>query len=206
MLLSHILGMFTHPDEEWSHIKKEHKNPLAVYGAYVGLLALISPICAYIATTQIGWRVGDGPLTMLTPESALPLCILTYVAMLVGVFGLGWAVDWMSKTYGSGHDEYFAYGIALVAYSATPLFLAGFALLYPDPTFNMIVFVAAMAYAGYLMYDGLPIVLGIEKERAIPFSGAILTVALVYLVVTRVGTVIVWNLGFAPQFVTAVGG
>ena len=47
-----------------------------------------------------------------------------------------------------------------------------------------------MCYAGYLMYDGLPIVLGIEKERAIPFSGAILTVALVYLVVTRVGTVI----------------
>jgi len=145
-------------------------------------------------------------VTMLTPESALPLCILTYIAMLVGVFGLGWAVDWMSKTYGSGHDEYYAYGIALVAYSATPLFLAGFALLYPDPTFNMIVFVAAMAYAGYLMYDGLPIVLGIEKERAIPFSGAILTVALVYLVVTRVGTVIVWNLGFAPQFITAAGG
>jgi len=202
MLLSHVLGMFTHPDEEWSHIKKEHKSPLLVYGAYVGILALISPICAYIATTQIGWTVGSGQLTKLTPESALPLVVLTYIAMLVGVFSLGWAIDWMSKNYGSHHDNYFSYGIALTAYSCTPMFLAGFILLYPEPIVNTLVFLAAAGYTGYLMYDGLPIVLGIEKERAIPFSGAILTVALVYLVVTRVGTVIVWSMGFAPQFVT----
>ncbi|MEY8264487.1 MAG: Yip1 family protein, partial [Bermanella sp.] len=94
--------MFTHPDQEWSHIKKEHKNPLLVYSAYVGILGLISPICAYISTTQFGWQVGSGQLIKLTPESALPLVVLTYVAMLVGVFGLGWAIDWMGKNYGRG--------------------------------------------------------------------------------------------------------
>ncbi|EAT13737.1 YIP1 family protein [Bermanella marisrubri] len=204
MLLSHMFGMFTHPDQEWAEIRKEHTQPTRLYIAYVGILALISPICAYVATTQIGWTVGDGNLVKFTQESALPLVVMTYLAMLVGVFGLGWAIDWMSKTYGSHHDEYYAYGIALTAYSCTPLFLAGFALLYPEPIFNMVVFVAAAAYTGYLMYDGLPIVLGIEKERAIPFSGAILTVALVYLVVTRVGTVIIWEYGFAPEFITVI--
>ncbi len=203
MLLTHAFGMFTHPDEEWVQIRKEHASPTRVYVAYVAVLAAISPICAYIATTQIGWQVGDGQLTKLTVASAIQLSVMTYIAMLVGVFGLGWMIDWMAKTYGSEHDDYAANGIALAAYSCTPLFLAGFAVLYPVPWVNMLVFLAAAAYAGYLIYDGLPIVLRIEEDRALLFSGAILTVALVYLVSTRIGTVILWSVGFAPQFVTA---
>jgi len=52
------------------------------------------------------------------------------------------------------------------------------------------------------MYDGLPIVMGIEKERAVMYGGALLTVALVILVSTRVGSVILWNLGLGPVFVS----
>ena len=203
MLLSHAFGMFTHPDEEWVQIRREHASPTRLYVAYTTILAAISPICAYIATTQIGWQVGDGPLTKLTAESAVQLSLLTYGAMLFGVLGLGWMIDWMANTYGSEHDEYAANGIALAAYSCTPLFLAGFAVLYPVPWVNMLVFLGAAAYAGYLMYDGLPIVLRIDEDRALLFSGAILTVALVYLVTTRIGTVILWSLGFAPEFITA---
>lgn len=201
MLLSHIPGMFTHPDTEWERIKDEHASPTHIYVAYIGLLALIGPICAFIATTQFGWRIGDGELTKLTVVSALQLNVLTYIAIIVGVFGLGWMIDWMSKTYGSGHDEHAANGIALAAYSCTPLMLAGFVSLYPVPWVNMLVYLAAAAYAGYLMYHGLPHVLSIEEDRAFFFSGAILTIALVYLVTTRVGTVILWNMGFGPQFV-----
>lgn len=201
MLLSHTFKMFTQPDEEWMSIRREHSNPLKLYGAYIALLALISPICAYISTTQFGWQVGDGQLTKLTTQSAFQLSALTYMTMLIGVFGLGWMIDWMANTYGGKHDEYAANGIALAAYSATPLFLAGFALLYPEPAVNMTVFLIAAAYSGYLIYDGLPIVMKIDKDRAVLFSGAILTVALVYLVATRVGTVVIWSVGFGPEFI-----
>ena len=51
------------------------------------------------------------------------------------------------------------------------------------------------------MYDGLPIVMGIEKEQAVLYGGALLTVALVILVATRVGSVILWNYGIGPVFV-----
>ncbi len=202
MLLTHAFGMFTHPDEEWATIRKEHSSPTHVYVAYVGILALISPICAYISTTYFGWSVTEGQVIKLTAMSSLQLNVLTYIAMLVGVFGLGWMVDWMAKTYGGEHDEFAANGIALVAYSCTPLFLAGFALLYPVPWFNMIVFLGAAAYSGYLMYDGLPIVMRIDKDRAVMFGGAILTVALVFLVATRVGSVIIWSLGFGPEYIS----
>ncbi|MFL1468113.1 Yip1 family protein [Marinobacter sp. DUT-3] len=200
MLLSHAFGLFTHPDDEWNSIRKEHAPPRRLYVAYVLVLAAIAPICAYISTAYFGWTVGDDRLIKLTEISALQLSVLTYLAMLVGVFALGYAVNWMARTYGAVEEHVPSNGIALVSYSCTPLFLAGFALLYPVPWFNAIVFLVAACYGAWLMYDGLPIVMGIEKERAVMYGGALLTVALVILVSTRVGSVLIWNMGFGPVF------
>ena len=88
----------------------------------------------------------------------------------------------MAKTYGAREEHVPSNGIALAAYSCTPLFLAGFALLYPVPWFNAIVFLIAACYGAWLMYDGLPIVMGIVS--------------------TRVGSVILWNFGVGPVFVS----
>lgn len=201
MILQHALGLFTHPDEEWESIEKEHSNPTVVILAYTCILAAIAPLCAYYSTTQLGWTVGDGEAIRLSTNSALQLCVLTYISMLVGVFALGWAIDWLSETYGGKHEKNFATGIALAAYSSTPIFLAGFALLYPVPWVNLLVFVAAALHSCFLMLDGLPIVMHIEKDRAVVFGGAILAVALVMLVSTRVGSVLIWSVGFGPEFI-----
>ena len=201
MLLSHIPGMFTHPHKEWDTIHKEHSSP-AKLSLYICLLALIGPICAYISTTQYGWQIGDGQLVYLSESSALILSILTYISMVTGVFVIGIMIDWMSKNYGSDHDELAANGIALMAYSCTPLFLVGLVSLYPAPWINVIAYLAAAAYAAYLMYDGLPRVMKIPEDQAFFFIGAIMTTALVYMVATLIGTVIIWGVGFAPEFTT----
>ncbi|MFO7992841.1 MAG: Yip1 family protein [Marinobacter sp.] len=201
MLLNHAFGLFTHPDSEWAKIGKEHAPPRRLYVAYVFVLAAIAPICAYISTAHFGWTVGSDRLIKLTEISAFQMSVLTYLAMLVGVFALGYAINWMAKTYGANEEEIPSRGIALAAYSCTPLFLAGFALLYPVPWFNAIVFLIAAGYGAWLMYDGLPIVMGIHKDRAVMYAGALLTVALVILVSTRVGSVILWNYGFGPVFI-----
>ncbi|SDW01169.1 Yip1 family protein [Marinobacter mobilis] len=202
MLLGHAFGLFTHPDDEWASIRKEHETPARVYVAYVVLLAAIAPVCAYISTAHFGWTVGSDRLIKLTEISALQLSVLTYLAMLVGVFALGYAINWMARTYGAREEHNAANGIALAAYSCTPLFLAGFALLYPVPWFNALVFLGAAGYGAWLMYDGLPIVMQIPKERAVMYGGALLTVALVILVSTRVGSVLLWNLGLGPVFIS----
>ena len=201
MLLQHAFGLFTHPADEWVSIRKEHETPVRLYVAYVLILAAIGPICAYISTAHFGWTVGSERLIKLTEISALQLSVLTYLAMLVGVFAPGYAINWMARTYGANEEHVPSNGVALAAYSCTPLFLAGFALLYPVPWFNAAVFLAAACYGAWLMYDGLPIVMGIEKEQAVLYGGALLTVALVILVATRVGSVILWNYGIGPVFV-----
>lgn len=201
MLLSHAFGLFTKPDTEWAAIRKEHETPRRVYVAYVLVLAAIAPICAYISTAHFGWTVGSERIVKLTEISALQLSVLTYLAMLVGVFALGYSVNWMARTYGAKEEHTPSNGIALAAYSCTPLFLAGFALLYPVPWFNAAVFLAAACYGAWLMYDGLPIIMGIEQDRAVFYGGALLTVSLVILVSTRVGSVIIWNFFAGPVFV-----
>ena len=201
MLLGHVFGLFTHPDQEWDAIRKEHSPPRRVYVTYVLILALIGPVCAYISTAHFGWTVGNERLIKLTEISAFQLSLLTYLAILAGVFALGYAINWMAKTYGAQEEHDRSNALALASYSCTPLFLAGFALLYPVPWFNAMVFLAATAYGAYLMYDGLPIVMKIPKDQAIMYAGALMTVALVILVATRVGSVMIWNFGLAPQFI-----
>lgn len=97
MLLSHAFGLFTHPDDEWVSIKKEHEHPTRLYVAYVVILAAIAPICAYISTAHFGWSIGSERLIKLTEISALQMSVLTYLAMLVGVFALGYAINWMGE-------------------------------------------------------------------------------------------------------------
>lgn len=201
MLLNHAFGLFTHPDSEWAEIRKEHAPPRRLYVAYVLVLAAIAPICAYISTAHFGWTVGSDRLIKLTEISAFQMSLLTYLAMLVGVFALGYAINWMARTYGADEEPVPSNAIALAAYSCTPLFLAGFALLYPVPWFNALVFLAAAGYGAWLMYEGLPIVMRIPKDQAVMYVGALLTVALVILVSTRVGSVILWNYGFGPVFI-----
>ncbi|PSF05153.1 hypothetical protein C7H09_16270 [Marinobacter fuscus] len=203
MLLSHAFGLFTHPGQEWDSIRREHEHPTRLYVAYVLILAAIAPVCAYISTAHFGWSVGNDRLIKLTEISAVQLSVLTYAAMLVGVFALGYAINWMARTYGAKEEYVPSNGVALAAYSCTPLFLAGFALLYPVPWLNALVFLAAAGYGAWLMYDGLPIVMGIEKERAVMYGGALLTVALVILVSTRAGSVILWNMGLGPVFISS---
>ncbi|MBS3803747.1 MAG: YIP1 family protein [Oleiphilaceae bacterium] len=203
MLLNHAFGLFTRPDEEWKSIRKEHVTPRRVYVAYVLVLATIAPICAYISTAYFGWSVGDdNRVVKLSEASALQLSVLSYLAILVGVFSLGFAINWMAKTYGAQEEHDRSNAIALASYACTPLFLAGFALLWPVPWFNALVFLLAMVYSGYLMYDGLPIVMRIPRAQAVMYVGALLTVALVILVATRAGSVILWSIGFGPEFVS----
>jgi hypothetical protein len=200
MLLNHAFGLFKNPESEWSEIRKEKAPPRRLYVAYVLVLGLIGPVCAYISTAHIGWTVGSDRVIRFTEISALQLSVLSYLAILVGVFALGYGVNWMARTYGAKQEQVPSRGVALVSYSCTPLFLAGFALLYPNLWFNVIVHMAAAGYGAWLMYNGLPVVMGIRKAQAVMYAGALLTLALVILVSTLAGSVILWTYGFGPVY------
>lgn len=198
MILSHVWGLLSHPEEEWKSIRKENCTIGKCYCSHVLLLAAIPPLAGYIGTTQVGWQVVSREVHKLTPESALWIALLSYLTILVGVFFIGKMIHWMGKTYGA--KQTLPQCIALAAYTATPLFLSGLMLLYPLLWLNLLIGLPFLGYTVYLLYTGVPIVMGIPEERGFLFSTAVLAVGLVTLVSVLVVTVILWDIGIGPVY------
>jgi len=198
MVLNHVWGLFSHPEDEWKNILKEDCTVGKCYFSHVLLLAAIPPLAGYIGTTQVGWQVMTREVHKLTPGSALWIAILSYLTILVAVFTIGKLIHWMGKTYGA--KQTLPQCIALAAYTATPLFLIGIMLLYPILWLNLLIGLPALAYTVYLLYTGVPIIMGIPKERGFLFSTAVLAVGLVTLVAVLAATVILWDIGIGPVF------
>lgn len=202
MILSHVWGILTHPDEEWKTIQSEPNNLSSHYVSHAVVLAAIPAICSFIGATQFGWTVGSsGTVYKLTAQSAFFLCALFYGAMIVGVVVLGKFVDFMAVTYQG--DDHTPRGVALATYTTAPLFLCGLIALYPVLWVNMLVGMVAVAYSVYLLYEGLPILMSIPKERGFIFASAIVTIGLVMFVALLAITVIIWAVGLGPIYTTA---
>lgn len=201
-MLQHTLGIFINPDREWERIRSDKESFLRVYLRHIPLLALIPVVAAYFGVTQVGWSIGSGGVVRLTSESALLMCVAAYFAQLVAVYVLGEYINWMSRSFGveDGADERHFEGTALAVYSAIPIMLAGVVLVYPELWLVVSVYIVAACYAVYLIYEGIPILMNIPKERGFIYASSVITVALVLAVVVMVTTVIVWSSGAGPVY------
>ena len=200
MTLPYTIGLFTKPDRTWKNVREQKPTLPKIMLTHVLILALIPAASAYYGTTQIGWRIGDSDIIRLTEESGLQLCALFYFAMVMGIVVLGKFIDYFSITYNESTDKDNVYGVALAAYAATPLFIAGAAALQPTLWVAIIASLLAISYAVYLLYEGTPILMDIPEEKGFLFATSVLTVALVMLVALMATTVVIWSAGIGPVY------
>ncbi|MCP5151096.1 MAG: YIP1 family protein [Ectothiorhodospiraceae bacterium] len=191
--------MFVDPKGAWTSIKSKEQSFQGVLVAHTAIFALIPAVAGYYGTTVVGWQVGGGAVTRLAPGSALQICVLYYLAMIVVVASVGGMIRWMSQTYGA--DQPLGHCIALATYTATPLFLVGLMQAYPVLWLNLVVGLPALGYTIFLFYTGVPIIMEIPPERAFLFSSAVLAFGLVAFVAMLAVTVLLWGSGIAPAFV-----
>jgi hypothetical protein len=198
MFIQHIIGLFTDPTREWEKIREQYQSGSGSPVGHVLILALIPAISGYIGTTQVGWRIGVGEPIRITGESALSIAIIYYLALLVGIFSVGWVIHLLGKAYEVLKPLPLC--IALAAYTATPLFLIGLMQVYPVLWLNMLMGLPALAYTVYLLYSGLPIMMQIPAERGFLYSSAVMAVGLVALVALLAMTALLWGMGLQPVF------
>jgi hypothetical protein len=198
MFIQHIIGLFTDPTREWEQIREQYESGSGSPIGHILILALIPAISGYIGTTQIGWRIGVGEPIRITGDSAMSIAIIYYIALLVGIFSIGWVIHLLGKAYEV--NKPLPLCIALAAYTATPLFLIGLMQVYPVLWLNMLIGLPALAYTVYLPYSGLPIMMQIPAERGFLYSSAVLAVGLVALVAMRAMTALLWGMGLQPVF------
>lgn len=198
MLLTHVWEILSEPRAAWAKIRDDDLSIPGLYLRVVAPLALISPVAGYIGTTQIGWQIGTAAPLKLTESSAAQISIVYFGAILVTLFVIGALIHWMSDTYGA--KQPLPKCVAIAAYSAVPLFIVGIAQVYPVLWINFLIGLPALAYAVYLLYLGVPIVMNISAERGFLFSSAVLAVGLVALVGLLASTVVLWSYGLGPSF------
>ena len=199
MLLKYTWQLLSNPRRAWVNIRDDNCSISRCYFSYLMILAAIAPIAGFIGTTTIGWSIGQGDPTYLSPKSAFFIAIIYYFAMLTNVFILGMTVRWMGKTYGC--DISLTQGIKLATYTATPILLIGIVELYPTLWVNFVIGLPALGYTIYLLYIGVPIVLKMSETKGFLLSSALVAMGLVSLVSLLGAMAFFWDWGFAPQFV-----
>ncbi|CAM3899376.1 MULTISPECIES: Yip1 family protein [Shewanella] len=197
MILNHLMGLYTHPKEEWHTIEKNHEA-LRSSLSHVLLIALIPAVCTYLASTMFGWNLGVSDPLFLTKQSALMMSISMYFGLIAGVFALAYLAYWMAKTFDA--QPSYTQAIELAAYTATPLFMVGLAALYPALWFMMIVGLVGLTYSVYLLYTGVPIIMNIPEEKGFIYASSVVTAGLVLLVALMASSVILWSFGLGPMY------
>lgn len=196
-LINGLLILFS-PKAGWRAVAEDSPSVLKTLLLHTAVYALIPAACWYYGVTQVGWSFAGNEPMRLTADSALPMCLLFYLAMIAGVVFLGAMVNWMSDTYGQAGN--LSSSIALISYTASPFFVAGLLGLYPLLWLDVGVGVLVACYCIYLLYLGVPIVLKVSAERGFLYASAVFAVALVAFVGLLTATVLVWDFGPAPEY------
>ncbi len=200
MILSHFWGLLTEPDNEWISIRKNPPGLIQLYLGQIIWLAALPAICTYIGTTMVGWSLpGSTNVVRLTPESALWMSILAWMAMICGVAVISWFIHWMSSNFNS--DPTLTDCTAFTCYTAYPLFLIGICGLYPSLWLAIIAGTVAVSATAYLLYSGLHVFMKIPKEQGFIYASSVLCIGLVVLVSIMITTVIFWGMGVGPEYV-----
>lgn len=185
------------PGAGWQAIRDDAPGLAAIFALHTVPFALIPAVCWYYGVTRAGWSVA-GEVMRLTPQSALPMCVLFFFAMVLGVAFLGFMVRWMAVSYGTTTD--LAHGVALISYTASPFFLAGLLGLHPVLWLDIAAGCLVACYCIYLLYRGTSVVLAVPAERGFLYASAVFAVALVSFVALLGATVVLWDLGPAPEY------
>jgi hypothetical protein len=164
-LFERVKNITLRPNAEWPIIAGEPSSVGGLYTGYVAPLAAINPIALFIGLSIIGVSI---PFmgTYRTPFfSGISQAIFSFAMVLVGLLLFAAIVNALAPRFGGRKDLNAAF--KLVAYSATPGFVAGVLSLFP-PLAMLEIFAALWGL--YIFYAGVPVVMQTTKDKALPYT------------------------------------
>jgi hypothetical protein len=196
---AHFIKLFTQPEQAWRDIREEEEQQPRRYLLHLVVLALIPVVSLYIGTTRFGWSLAQSEQVRLSETSALQLCVMFYIAILVGTILMGAFIRWMSRTFDARPTLNQCIGFA--AYTATPFFIAGLAALYPSRWLAVAMLAVACAYSTFLLFIGIPTFMRLRAGQGFLYASSAWGVGLLLLVTTLVTMILLWYSGMSPEYV-----
>jgi hypothetical protein len=172
MLLNRVKAIMLTPRTAWPVIAQHRSHPSALFVNYVAILAAIPEIANFIGESLIG---GYRPIL-----AGLLRAIVVYAAAFGVIYLLACVIDVLAPRYGG--RKHFSNALKLAVYSHTPLWLAGVFLLVPGLSFLLVLGL----YGVYLLWIGLPLLMGVPAERAPVYAIVVTACALIPAIVLSI--------------------
>lgn len=162
-LIDRAKNILARPRPEWDVIDTEPGSVGSIFTSYAMILAAIPPLAGLIG----GQIFGHGALGITYRPSltaAIGGAVAHYVLSLVGLFVLAWLINMLAPRFGGQKDSLKAFKVA--AYAGTAGWLAGIFMLLP-----MLGVLGLLGlYSFYLLYLGLPRLMRVPTDRAMPYT------------------------------------
>ena len=194
--LGRIRGMLFSPSTEWRLIAAESLSATAVCWRYLVPLALFGVLAVILGYSLIGYDMPFFGHRRANLVASLTRGALQLVFAFVGTFLITWLVAALASTFGGRRDS--ARALKVTVYGLTPFWLA--ATLQIVPSLGMLALLVGLLYGFYLMYLGLPPLMGSPRDKSI---GYIIVVALcsimLWMLVAALTTCAVVAFGVASE-------
>jgi hypothetical protein len=173
-LVTRAKNIILKPNQEWPVVAVEPSTPGGLFAGYVAPLAAIGPIASFIGLCIVGVGVPFIGTYRVGFASGLTQAVISFVFAILGIFVVAAIVNVLAPSF-NGQKNWLA-ALKVTAYSYTPAFIAGILLVIPP--LGLLGILAGL-YGIYLLYAGLPVLMGAPKAQAPIYTIAVVFCAIV---------------------------
>jgi len=184
------------PLEAFKRLSQAEPSPIGVMLRYSIWLLILPPAFSLIGAANFGWRLGAAEPLRLPIEALLLVSSGYFVVLVFGLFSTALISSWMAATYGA--STALGRHVALITIVGEPLAVGSLAHLFPDVFINILIIIPAMIWSMYLLYQGIPIALGITSEKGMLMASSLVGWLLVAAVSLLGLSMMLWTLGVGP--------
>ena len=172
-LVQRVKDILLKPAQTWERIDVEPSSIKGLYAGYVAILAAIGPVCMMIGQLVFPMSI-LGVTYRPSLMGAVSTAIVSYVLALVGVFIVALIIDALAPSFGGTKNRTQAFKVA--AYGSTAAWVAGVFYLVPA----VAVLAVLGLYSLYLYYTGLPRLMKVAQDKALPYTAVVVICAIVF--------------------------
>ena len=175
-LVMRAKNLLMQPKQEWTAIAAEPHTVQGLYTGYVMILAAIPALAGFVGASIVGYG-GLGGGFRVPVAAGVAHMVVIYLLSLVAVYLVALLIDGLARSFGG--ERSFIQALKVAAFSPTAMWLAGaFAIL---PALWILGLLGL--YSFFLLYVGLPIVMKVPEDKAIPYTVVVIIAAIVFYVI-----------------------
>lgn len=188
----HFFGLFSTPRNEWQSIRDEKNDLVQLSLTRLIFFAAIPAVSFLIGLSYVGWSFTGAEFTKIAMNSAFLMAVVFYGLIIAATLLMAYFTFITERSV--AEEASFERCLMFVAYTATPMYLAGLIGFIPIVWLCILVLVVAIHYSLYLLYIGIPIYMDIPEGKSFMIVTTIITAGLCMMLCFVIAVLIIMNM------------